>query len=61
MSPETKKKDTPRTRNQEQIATLEARLEEMGDQTLSLPILLECVNLTNTIKKLKENPNLTIG
>jgi len=61
MSKEKKKTDTPQTRNQKQIATLEARLEEMGDSNLSLPILLECVNLTNTIKALKANPNMTIG
>jgi len=61
MSKEKEKKDTPQTRNQKQIATLEKRLEEMGDQTITLPGLLELVNLTNTIKALKANPNMTIG
>ena len=60
MNPSTKKKSAPQTRNQEQLATLEKRLGELGEQTITLLGLLELVSLTEAITMLKENPNSTI-
>ena len=60
MSPATKKKDTPTNKNQEAIDILEARLEEMGDLSITLPVALEVVNLTETIKKLKQSPSVAL-
>lgn len=45
-------KETKRTK--EVVAVLEERLEEMGDQKVTIPLVLEAENLMRHIKVLKQ-------